>query len=271
VNLLLKKTQRGQILTFRQADLLPFLASGWVSNFDPEAERIFLSKDTHVLKRTLEEMNIDYLHIPNYYWPSLYASPLMDYLIEPKSIRPLIPLDKLWNGTSQESQLFVNEDIYLKSSCTKKVDPSLYSNQKKFTIIENLLSFFSGIPAQKIQKLINEDRFEIRKLDLVSKSSTQIIIGSQSGEQWEVVSNPSFVTLEIQGKNVTGGIHSLKVSSDLGVTWISLMETNGNDSSFRLSGQFKMGNFKKYLVSISSNKNLSLDFKINSIQVCEWW
>jgi hypothetical protein len=123
----------------------------------------------------------------------------------------------------------------------------------------------------KLQKFVGEDMPEIKKIDLKSSSSTQIIIGSPSGEDWKLTSNPSFVTVMIEGKHLAAEIHSLKVSSDMGRTWISLMESNGGDSSFRLSGQFKMGDFNQVLISVSSNENFHGSFKIDSIQVCEWW
>jgi hypothetical protein len=271
VNLLLSAPKSQRILTFRQADLLPFLNSGWISNFDSDAEKIFRAKDKHVLEKTLEEMKIKYLHIPSYYWPSIYSTPMMNYLAEPRFTRPLISLDELWNGDVQESQLFVNERSELRSSCKKFDEMNFYSIGKSISFAENLTSFFSGIPPNKVQKLVNKSERKIQWLDSKSKWSNQVIIGSQNAEYWKISSYASFITIDIHAQSVVGSMNSLKVSSDKGVNWISLMEINPSKSFFRLMGQFRVGDFQRVLISISAKEKFHSDFMINSIQVCEWW
>jgi hypothetical protein len=271
VNLLIQGDKQGRVLTFRQADLLPFLDSGWTSSFAPEAEKIFQGKDVFAIKRTLQRMKIEYLHIPNYYWPSIYTSPLMGYLADPKSIRPLIPLDQLRNSVVQESQLFVNEPVNLKSSCRISDFPNLYVIEKNFMLRDNLLSFISGIPVNRIEKILGKNSPKIGRFDLGSVSTSHLLIGSQIGKQWKINSRASYISLVINGKNSPDAINSLSVSTDAGLTWNSLMETIPTDSSFRLSAQFKMGNFERVMISISSNEDYSRSFRIESIQVCEWW
>jgi hypothetical protein len=270
VNWLMDGDKQGRVLTFRQADLLPFLNSGWISSFAPEAEKIFQDKDVYSIKKTLQQMNIEYLHIPNYYWPSIYTSPLMDYLADPKSIRPLIPLDELRNSVAQESQLFVNKPVRLESSCRILTAPNLYAFRKNFVLRDNLLSFFSGVPVNKIEKILGKNSPKIGKFDLGSVSTGHLVIGSQIGEQWKINPRAKYISLMVNGKNSPDAIDSLNVSIDSGVTWNSLMETIPTDASFRLSAQFKMGHFGRVMISVSSNENYSRSFRIDSIRVCEW-
>ena len=271
VNSLMQGDKQGTVLTFRQADLIPFLDSGWISNFAPEAEKILQGKDIYAIKKTLRRMDIRYLHIPNYYWPSIYTTPMMDYLSDPKSIRPLIPLDELWNSVVQQSQLFVNEPVNLMSSCKILNGPSLYAIRKNFVFKDNLLSFFSGIPLAKIERILGENSPKIGRFEIDSASTSNLVIGSQTGEQWKINSRASYTSVSVHGKNAPDAINSLSVSTDSGVTWNSLMETNPTNSSFRLSAQFKMGHFERVMISISANQDYPRNFKIDSIRVCEWW